>query len=208
MFLGHYTFGFLLKKGFKDIPLWLLFIAVQLVDILAFILIIFGIERIRYSPTTNAFLRTSLEYVPFTHSLTSGLIIAAIVYILFRFIKNKTWAIVLAVAVLSHWFIDIIVHPKEMPIIWNNFKTGFGLWQYPWIAFLIEVGSFVGAGYYLFRNTYNRLRPTILIVLAILLYTPIMFAPEGKVSVIIVSAISLSMYAIFTALAYWVDRKN
>jgi len=36
MFVGHYAVGFLLKKKFNEIPLWVFFIAVQFVDILAF----------------------------------------------------------------------------------------------------------------------------------------------------------------------------
>jgi len=33
MFVGHYAIGFLLKRRFKEIPLWILFAAVQFVDI-------------------------------------------------------------------------------------------------------------------------------------------------------------------------------
>jgi hypothetical protein len=35
MFVGHYAAGYAIKKRFQDIPLWLIFIAVQFVDILA-----------------------------------------------------------------------------------------------------------------------------------------------------------------------------
>jgi hypothetical protein len=52
MFVGHYGLGFMVKKKIKDIPLWLLFLSVQLMDIVAFILVFFGIEKaIRFLQT-------------------------------------------------------------------------------------------------------------------------------------------------------------
>jgi hypothetical protein len=38
MFAGHYAVGFGLKKRNGDIPLWVLFLSVQIVDVLAFLL--------------------------------------------------------------------------------------------------------------------------------------------------------------------------
>ena len=93
MFIGHYAVGFLLKKKFEETPLWLLFIAVQLVDILAFILVLLGFERMSYNPTSNPFLRTSIEYVPYSHSLLSNLIIAFVIFLIFWKSKERLTAI-------------------------------------------------------------------------------------------------------------------
>jgi len=134
MFVGHYAVGFLLKKK-VEIPLWLFFIAVQFVDILAFILVLLGVERMSYNPTDNPFLRTFIEYVPFTHSLSSNFLIALYVFLAFWKIKSRTWGIALAIAVLSHWFIDFIAHTKDMPLLFNSLKVGIGLWNFPWIVF-------------------------------------------------------------------------
>lgn len=68
MFIGHYAVGFVLKKKTNEIPLWLLFIAVQFVDILAFLFVLLGIEHIKYNQSSNPFLRTIIEYVPYSHS--------------------------------------------------------------------------------------------------------------------------------------------
>lgn len=45
MFVSHYAVGIALKKQSQMVPLWLIFIAVQLSDILAFVLILPGVER-------------------------------------------------------------------------------------------------------------------------------------------------------------------
>ncbi len=208
MFIGHYAVGFLLKKKIKEIPLWLFFIAVQLVDILAFILVLLGVERMSYNPTDNPFLRTFIEYVPFTHSLSGNFIIALFVFLVFWKFKSKTWGIALSIAVLSHWLIDFISHIKDMPLLFNSFKVGLGLWNFPWTAFLIESGFFIGAGYYLYKDSKNLKRPIILITLLVALYAPTMFAPEGEVPVTVVSIMSLSFYTMFAALAWWVERIN
>ena len=88
MFVGHYAVGSALKKKFKEIPLWQLFISVQFVDILAFFLVLVGVERIRYNESANPFLGTIIEYVPFTHSLFSNVVIALALFLVFWKIKN------------------------------------------------------------------------------------------------------------------------
>lgn len=208
MFVGHYAIGLLFKKRLNEIPLWLLFIAVQFVDIIAFILVLLGIEKISYNPSSNPFLRTSIDYVVYSHSLLGNTLIALLVFLIFWRYKNVTWGWILGGAVLSHWVIDFISHTADMPLINDNFKIGLGLWLFPWPAFLIEIGCFIGAGYYLYRNTKNSKRPTILILLAILLYSPTMFAPEGEAPVTVVCITSLGLYGLFAALAYWAEKNQ
>jgi len=60
MFIGHYGLAFILKKKAKDIPLWVIFISVQLVDFLCFIFIISKIERMQFLQNPNPWLRTHL----------------------------------------------------------------------------------------------------------------------------------------------------
>lgn len=207
MFIGHYAVGFLLKKKFEEIPLWLLFIAVQFVDVLAFILVLLGFERMSYNPTSNPFLRTSIEYVPYSHSLLSNLIIAFVIFLIF-WKSKKIYGIALSIAVLSHWFVDVITHTPDLPLVWNGFKIGFGLWNFPWPAFFIEVGCFIGSGYYLYKDSKNTRRPIALIVIAVILYTPVMFVPEKEVPVRVASIVSLSLYVIFAVLAWWSEGKK
>ena len=207
MFVGHYAVGFILKKKFKEIQLWYLFIAVQFVDILAFIFVLSGIERISYNPTSNPFLRTALDYVPFTHSLLSSLILAVLVFFIFWKLKAFKWGVILSLGVLSHWILDFIAHTPDLPLIWTRYKVGLGLWSFPWIAFILEVSFFIAAGTYLYRGSKtNMKRAIILITAAVILYAPTMFAPEKEAPVAAVCLISLSLYALFSALAFWSEK--
>ena len=54
MFTGHYGPSFAANAAEKRLPLWLLFIAVQFVDILWAIFVLLGIEKVRIVPGITA----------------------------------------------------------------------------------------------------------------------------------------------------------
>lgn len=69
MFVGHYSVSFAAKKAEKRIPLWLLFLAVQWVDVMWSIFVLLGIEKVRIVPGITASNALDLYYMPYTHSL-------------------------------------------------------------------------------------------------------------------------------------------
>lgn len=207
MFIGHYAVGFVLKKQTTKIPLWLLFISVQLVDILAFLFVLFGVEKISYNHSKNPFLRTIIEYVPYSHSLFANILLSLVIFLIFWRLKNKKWGVVLSVSVFSHWFIDSLVHTGDMPLFHNSLKVGLGLWQFPWFAYLLELSMLLLAGYYLLKNYKQKVRYIILITLLSAGFTSMFFAPETEVTPALASMTSLSLYAMFAAIAYWCDRE-
>lgn len=205
MFVGHYGAAYLLKGKFRQIPLWSLFVSVQLVDILAFVLVPLGIERIAYKPDPNPFLRTSIEYVPYSHSLSSNVIIALAVFLVSYKLAGKAWALALSIGSVSHWFLDCLVHVRDIPIFFNSLKAGFGLWRFPWPPFLLETAFLVLAGFCLLRRSVRIRRHVILIVLLVAGYTAIFSSPEREATPTRASIMSLALYAVFAALAYWAE---
>ena len=208
MFIGHYSVGFLLKKKFKEIPLWILFISVQFVDILVFLFVLLGVERIRYSESANPFFRTIIEYVPYSHSLFTNVILALVVFLIFCQLKNKVWGLVLSIGVLSHWFLDVIVHVPDMPLFFDSFKVGLGLWQFRWIAFLFELALLILTGYYLLKGSHKIKRHVLLIILLIAVFASMFFAPAAEATPTQASIFSLTLYSVFAALAYWSERQK
>src|SRR2546421_1142933 len=79
MFVGHYGVSFAAKKAEPSIPLWVLFIAVQLLDVLWAPFVLLGIEKVRIVPGITASNPLDLYYMPYTHSLlaTIGWSVAA-----------------------------------------------------------------------------------------------------------------------------------
>ena len=207
MFVGHYAAGFALKKQTEEIPLWLLFISVQLVDILVFSLVLLGIEKISYNPSDNPFLRTKIEYVPYSHSLFANTFIAILVLLVFWNFKNRKWGIILGLGVLSHWFLDVLVHVTDMPLFQNELKVGLGLWNLPWLAFLFELSLLILAVIYLYKGYKINKRHIFMVILLILGFSSMFFAPEAEATPALASITSLFLYAVFTALAYWSERR-
>ena len=73
MFVGHYSVAFAVKSDRNKIPLWVLFVAVQLLDFLWAPLVLVGIERVRIVPGITASNPLDLYYMPYTHSLVGAL---------------------------------------------------------------------------------------------------------------------------------------
>jgi hypothetical protein len=54
MFVGHYGVSFTAKAAHPKLPLWLLFVAVQFLDVLWGIFVLLGIEKVRIVPGITA----------------------------------------------------------------------------------------------------------------------------------------------------------
>ncbi len=208
MFIGHYAAGFAIKRKAPDIPLWLIFISVQFVDILAFTLILLGVEKISYNPTDNPFLRTSIDYVPYSHSLFYSVIFAVFAYSLFQHTRTHKWGVALSIGVISHWFLDAIVHVKDLPLFLNTHKVGLGLWRLPMTAFVFELSLLVIAAIYFLPGIEKKRLHILTICFLAGGFFAMFLAPEQEATPQMASIASLTLYTIVTALAYFTERKK
>jgi hypothetical protein len=138
MFIGHYGLGYAVKKADDKIPLWVLFVSVQLLDIIAFTLVLLGIEHASFAPSNNPFFRNQLD-LPYSHSLSGAILISLAVFLLFWATNRKRWAWILGLCVFSHWFIDLIVHTNDLSLWFGSYNVGLGLWKYPYVSYSLEV---------------------------------------------------------------------
>ena len=74
MFVGHYGPAFAAKSVKKSVPLWLLFLAVQLLDVFWSIFVLLGIEKVRIVPGITVTNPLDLYYMPYTHSLVAAIL--------------------------------------------------------------------------------------------------------------------------------------
>jgi len=79
LFTGHFSFSFASKSAEGRIPLWLLFLAVQWIDVIWSIFVLLGIEKVRIVPGITASNALDLYYMPYTHSLLGVLCWSALV---------------------------------------------------------------------------------------------------------------------------------
>ena len=71
MMTGHYAPAYALKSRFPETPLWQLFLGVQALDVMFFVLVPLGIERVVLDPTARMPLAMDLQFMPYSHSLVA-----------------------------------------------------------------------------------------------------------------------------------------
>lgn len=212
MFVGHYSASFIAKAVAPTVPLWLLLVAAQLLDIAWGILILSGVEH----ATLDATLPSSplvLQHIPYTHSL-----VAAVVWSLIAFaIANKAMhftareSIVVALVVASHWFLDLIVHRPDLPLLNGPTKLGLGLWNFPMIAyglemFLLAISVWLSVRIIPIRN--DRRRVWYIFGGALLIVQTIGSFSAIPTTITAVALSMLALYAIIPVAGRWVERRQ
>lgn len=212
MFIGHYGPAFAAKPAEPRLPLWLLFIAVQFMDVCWSLLVLGGIEKLRIIPGFTQGSPLDLYYMPFTHGLIGALALSALFgAIVMAFYRERRARVfwVVAAAVFSHWLLDLVVHVPDLPLWENTMKVGFGLWRWAWISVPLEIATLV-AGAIL----YTRMVPArnggngwvwvfVAALSAVELYNQ--FAPPPT-STRIMAMMALVAYFVLALLAALVDR--
>ena len=129
---AHLGIGFAAKKAAPDVPLWMLLVASEVLDLLSFVFITIGVEKI-------SAVKTSLEKgietitpgsVPWSHGLFMSLVWSVAAAILgYLVFKDRHSGKVIGLVVFSHWILDLIVHPPDLPLFLEGSPMlGLGLW--------------------------------------------------------------------------------
>lgn len=152
MFLGHFAVGFGAKAAAPKVSLGSLFLAAQFIDLLWPSLLLLGLEQVRIAPEHPPGPPLEFTHYPFSHSLLAVLgwsVLIGGVYYLLR--RERRGALVMGLAVLSHWLLDLLVHYPDLPLYPGaSPRLGLMLWSLPEIEMIFELGLFVlGIGLYL-----------------------------------------------------------
>jgi hypothetical protein len=210
MFVGHYGVSFAAKRVAPTVPLWVLFIAVQLLDVLWAPFVLLGIEKVRIVPGITASNPFDLYYMPYTHSLLAAVLWSGAALLVYRVSSKQDRAgkaaFVVALAVLSHWLCDFVVHRPDLPLYDNTAKVGLGLWNAPAVAFALEATLLFG-GMWLYVGPAGVPRRGLivfgLVMLAIQAY--VFFGPP-PVSDSAAAWTALASYAVFGAIIARMER--
>ena len=215
MFVGHYGPSFAIKAARPAIPLWLLFIAVQLVDVAWSVLILLGIEKARIVPGITASNPFDLYYMPYTHSLAAAILWSVAAGALSKVLLGlRKWssAAWIGAAVFSHWVLDWLVHRPDLPLYGDTMKVGLGIWNYPVIALAVEALLLFGGMFMYMRrtaaiNAVGRFGPPAFGILMIAIQAYVFFGPvPGSPGELAVTA--LVSYIVFAAVIQWLDRQR
>jgi len=195
------------------ISLCVLFIAAQFLDLLWPSLLLLDIEHVVISPGITKVMPYDFIDYPISHSLIMvvgwGFILALLAKFMF---KNLKYSIIIFLCVISHWFLDLIVHRPDLPIIpGDSTLLGFGLWNYPFLTALIEGVIFI-AGVFLYlkatssKNNHGKYGLIVLIALFITIQVGSMLGPPPP-SVSAIAWVGQSQW-LFVILAFYVDKNR
>lgn len=207
MFIGHFAPALIVAARPKAAGLGTLFVAAQLVDIGFAALLVPGIEAMRIEPGITAMNPMDLHHMPYTHSLLGTAIWAGVFgALVWAATKRREAAIGAALVVVSHWFIDLLVHIPDLTLFGAPPKLGLGLWNHPLVAMPLEALLIGGAFLYYMRRTQAPTGDRRLWMLAALLATVQAvdwFGPKEPVYSLAIPATMLAAYAVLAGTAAW-----
>ena len=152
MLVGHFAVALLATRVEPRLSLGTAVVASTLADLLLFTFVIRGIEQIeivrgRFG-AANYFAAVDIAL---SHSAAMGAVWAALFAAVHRLVRGSTRAaLIVLVAVASHWVLDAISHPPHLPIAPGiDARVGLGLWtSIP--ATLVVEGLFWALALYLY----------------------------------------------------------
>lgn len=210
MFIGHFGLGFAAKRAVPAVSLGTLFLAVQFADGLWPLLLLLGVEHVRIAPGTMKLSPFDFYDYPWSHSLVALAAWSALfggAYFALR--RSFRAAAIVAAGVVSHWFLDFLVHRPDMPVFPRGPYLGLGLWNSLAATVMLEAG-FYGGGLALYATATRAKDRTgvwalwSLVLLLFALWISTFFAPPppGRIPVA-VSGIAMWLTIPW---GYWIDR--
>ncbi len=210
MFIGHFAPA-LVAATHKEAPsLPVLFIAAQLVDWVFFAFVLTGVEAMRIVPGFSQVSPFDLYHMPYTHSLAGALIFATIFGMALTFWhKEGKAALIAAAVVLSHWFLDLLVHLPDLTLAGVPPKFGFGLWDQAAIEMPLEIGLTMGA-LWLYAKATGGWRMPVTVLAAVLLAMQAVDWFGAKPTAVGPAMVMLAWlgFAVATGAAWWAGRRK
>jgi hypothetical protein len=212
MFIGHYGVSFAVKRFAPPTSLGVLFLAVQLLDVLFANFVLAGVEHLRVVPGFTEYNAYALYYMRYTHSLVCALGWSVLAGLLASAIGGRKAAPWIGFAVFSHFLLDVPMHTPDMPIFGNNSaKIGLGLWRHRDLALSAELVT-LAVGVWIWRHAptltawrRGRTLAFVGLLFALAVATPFLPPPRDGTQFAWQALIG---YVALAALAGWLDRAS
>jgi hypothetical protein len=121
--IGHFAVAFSAKPATRIIPLWLLLIAAELLDLLNGLFQAIGLDNLGVSQIGSSHGITTVipATIPWSHGLFMAVIWSLAAALLSSLIfRERRAGIVIGLAVFSHWVLDFIVHSPDLPLLFQS----------------------------------------------------------------------------------------
>lgn len=209
MFIGHFALGLASRKISRLPSLAIMFIAVQLMDLIWPVLVLSGIETFQVEVGNTRVTPLNFTFYPYSHSLLMSVVWGVLFGLVYYLItKNRKGSLLVAGLTVSHWVLDLIVHRADLPITpFSDLKVGLGLWNYPVIESILEFGLFF-TGTFLYYNAAKPKRKVAfwsLIAFLAVIHVANLFGPPPPSTDIVAWMANLMWLIVIWA--WWVEKK-
>jgi hypothetical protein len=99
--------------------------------------VLLGVEKLRVIKGFTGGSMIDSYFHPYSHSLVTAVLWSGIAALCCKpfcrwvgYTYTRSAALIVGITVFSHWILDLIAHPRDLPIYDNTAKVGFGLWNY------------------------------------------------------------------------------
>jgi hypothetical protein len=217
MFAGHVGVALAIGRGERRVNVGVFITAALLLDALLWLLVLVGCESVSI-PAQFASTHQAEFIFPYSHGLLAAVawsalagLAVALLYSRPNLLKSRV-AILVALAVFSHWLLDALVHRPELPLAGKTSATvGLGLWSNMPLALGAEAALvFLGLWLYLPGSGLGKGKSIAVAVVAVLLmaFTAIgMTVAPAPPSAVAMAASSLLTLAVVCALFSWLGRQ-
>jgi hypothetical protein len=212
--VGHVAVGLFTRSRRPELSAGTYVFAAVAADLLAFAFVLAGVERIEFLDGRGAGRYFHPLEISFSHSLAANLAWGAVLSgVLLAIGRSRLAAVTAGLVVVSHWVLDVISHPPDMPLSPGvASRWGLGLWTSVPATVLLEGGLWLVAlvAFVRCRDALPRLRQ-IALWLGAALITIVWIGniagppPSNPASAPIGSLI---LFTTIVAWAYWVDRRR
>lgn len=210
MFIGHFAPALIASAHPKAPSLPILFVGAQLVDWAFFGFVMAGVENMRITPGVSAMSPLDLYDMPYTHSLMGTALWALGFAVILKLLgQGRAGALIGAAVVLSHWFMDLLVHVPDLTLAGSPPKWGLGLWNYPWVEMPLELGLVAG-GLWLWAQTNAISRTSAAVLGGVLLLLQLIdwLGTKPEAPGVQMALLAWFGFAVATLAAAWASRSR
>ena len=146
---GHFAIALAARP---KAPVWLLLVASEVLDLLAFAFMAIGIEHAEPEPS-----------FAWSHGLFMSVVWSVVAGgITLFFFRSRRTSLVIGLLVFSHWILDFISHTPDLPLLFNGSPlVGLGLESSILVGVILEFSMLAG-GIAIYLLTRNRAKKFVL----------------------------------------------
>jgi hypothetical protein len=214
MLVGHFAVGFAAKCREPRVSLGTFVLAAMLADLLLVLFWLGGIEQVAIVRGVGAAEYYRPVQIGWSHSLVAGAAWAGLaggLALLARYSRRA--ALLIGIAVASHWLLDAASHPPDMPLVpGGETRIGLGLWTSLPLTLIVEGGLWlIAIGVYATSFPATGMAGLhgfwgVAALLTLVWYNNVAGAPPPDAKSAPVA--SLVLFLIVIAWAYWIDARR